>query len=59
MSHIYITEPNTEGKAIIHTSFGHIDIEFWPQQAPKACRNFIQLSLEKVSLSSLQDYYVR
>ncbi|KAJ0406188.1 hypothetical protein P43SY_000372 [Pythium insidiosum] len=46
MSNIYITEPGTEGKVLLHTSFGDIDVELWPQQAPKACRNFVQLCLE-------------
>ncbi|GLD99499.1 hypothetical protein PINS_up008225 [Pythium insidiosum] len=48
MSNIYITEPSTEGKVLLHTSFGDIDVELWPQQAPKACRNFVQLCLEGV-----------
>ncbi|KAG2522760.1 hypothetical protein JM18_005614 [Phytophthora kernoviae] len=46
MSNIYITEPATEGKVLLHTSFGDLDVELWPQQAPKACRNFVQLCLE-------------
>ncbi|EGZ29414.1 hypothetical protein PHYSODRAFT_466611 [Phytophthora sojae] len=46
MSNIYITEPNTEGKVLLHTSFGDLDVELWPQQAPKAVRNFVQLCLE-------------
>ncbi|CAI5732651.1 unnamed protein product [Peronospora destructor] len=46
MSNIYITEPHTEGKVLLHTSFGDLDVELWPQQAPKACRNFVQLCLE-------------
>ncbi|KAL4085941.1 hypothetical protein PRIC1_014565 [Phytophthora ramorum] len=43
---MYITEPSTEGKVLLHTSFGDLDVELWPQQAPKACRNFVQLCLE-------------
>ncbi|KAG6615892.1 peptidylprolyl isomerase [Phytophthora cinnamomi] len=46
MSSIYITEPNTEGKVLLHTSFGDLDVELWPQQAPKAVRSFVQLCLE-------------
>ncbi|DAZ97826.1 TPA: hypothetical protein N0F65_002496 [Lagenidium giganteum] len=46
MSNIYVTEPNTEGKVLLHTSFGDIDVELWPQQAPKACRNFVQLCVD-------------
>ncbi|RHY06027.1 hypothetical protein DYB25_001797 [Aphanomyces astaci] len=47
MSNIYVTEPNTEGKVLMRTSFGELDVEFWPQQAPRACRNFFQLAMEK------------
>jgi peptidyl-prolyl cis-trans isomerase SDCCAG10 len=50
MSSIYITEPNTEGKVLLHTTFGDLDVELWPQQAPKAVRNFVQLCLEGVQL---------
>ncbi|OQR98019.1 peptidyl-prolyl cis-trans isomerase CWC27-like [Achlya hypogyna] len=46
MSNIYITEPDTEGKVLMRTSFGDLDIEFWPKQAPKAVRNFFQLAME-------------
>ncbi|KAI9911813.1 hypothetical protein PsorP6_009656 [Peronosclerospora sorghi] len=46
MSNIYITEPNTEGKVLLHTSFGDLDVELWPKQAPKTTRNFVQLCLE-------------
>jgi peptidyl-prolyl cis-trans isomerase SDCCAG10 len=46
MSSVYITEPNTRGKVVVKTSGGDIDIELWPQEAPKACRNFVQLCLE-------------
>nr|CCA19411.1 hypothetical protein TRIADDRAFT_27830 [Albugo laibachii Nc14] len=46
MSNIYNTEPATEGKVLFQTSFGDLDIELWPTQAPKACRNFVQLCLE-------------
>lgn len=46
MSNIYHTEPPTQGKVLLHTSFGDIDIELWPKEAPLACRNFVQLALE-------------
>ncbi len=39
-------EPNPTGKVICSTSKGDIEIELWGNQAPKAVRNFIQLSLE-------------
>lgn len=46
MSNIYHTEPPTQGKVVIQTSYGDIDIELWPKEAPLACRNFVQLCLE-------------
>ncbi|CAD5211672.1 unnamed protein product [Bursaphelenchus okinawaensis] len=46
MSTQYINEPATEGKVCLHTSVGDIDIELWSKEAPKACRNFVQLCLE-------------
>ncbi|KAI1280894.1 Spliceosome-associated protein CWC27 -like protein [Halotydeus destructor] len=46
MSNIYIQEPPTNGKVLLKTSVGDIDIELWSKEAPKACRNFIQLCLE-------------
>lgn len=46
MSNIYITEPQTEGKVVVRTTLGDLDVELWAKQAPKACRNFIQLCLE-------------
>ena len=39
-------EPPTTGKAIMKTSHGDFEIELWCKEAPKACRNFIQLALE-------------
>lgn len=46
MSQIYNTEPPTKGKVVLHTSFGDLDVELWPKEAPKAVRNFVQLCLE-------------
>ncbi|KAM4709014.1 spliceosome-associated protein CWC27 homolog [Discoglossus pictus] len=46
MSNIYIQEPPTNGKVLLKTSAGEIDIELWSKETPKACRNFIQLCLE-------------
>lgn len=46
MSNIYIQEPPTTGKVILKTTVGEIDLELWTKEAPKACRNFIQLCLE-------------
>eukprot|EP00195_Chlamydomonas_chlamydogama_P005875 CAMPEP_0202905216 /NCGR_PEP_ID=MMETSP1392-20130828/33118_1 /ASSEMBLY_ACC=CAM_ASM_000868 /TAXON_ID=225041 /ORGANISM="Chlamydomonas chlamydogama, Strain SAG 11-48b" /LENGTH=271 /DNA_ID=CAMNT_0049593201 /DNA_START=61 /DNA_END=873 /DNA_ORIENTATION=+ len=46
MSNIYNLEPPTKGKVVLKTNFGDIDIELWPKEAPKACRNFVQLCME-------------
>ncbi|CAG7838026.1 unnamed protein product [Allacma fusca] len=46
MSNIYIQEPPTHGKVLLETTAGDIDIELWSREAPKACRNFIQLCME-------------
>ncbi|XP_046661739.1 spliceosome-associated protein CWC27 homolog [Homalodisca vitripennis] len=46
MSNIYIQEPPTNGKILLKTSVGDIDVELWSKEAPKACRNFVQLCLE-------------
>lgn len=31
---------------LLITSVGDIDVELWSKEAPKACRNFIQLCME-------------
>ncbi|CAB3261946.1 unnamed protein product [Arctia plantaginis] len=46
MSNIYIQEPPALGKVLLKTTAGEIDIELWTKEAPKACRNFIQLCME-------------
>ncbi|KAJ8331683.1 Peptidyl-prolyl isomerase cwc27 [Batrachochytrium dendrobatidis] len=46
MSYAYNTEPPTKGKVILRTTVGELEIELWPKEAPKACRNFVQLCLE-------------
>ncbi|ELU18908.1 hypothetical protein CAPTEDRAFT_161676 [Capitella teleta] len=46
MSNIYIQEPPTYGKVLLNTTVGDIEIELWTKEAPKACRNFIQLCME-------------
>uniref|UniRef100_A0A7N0RF10 PPIase cyclophilin-type domain-containing protein n=1 Tax=Kalanchoe fedtschenkoi TaxID=63787 RepID=A0A7N0RF10_KALFE len=46
MSNIYVSEPPTKGKVVLHTTYGPLDIELWPKEAPKAVRNFVQLCLE-------------
>ncbi|XP_020777403.1 spliceosome-associated protein CWC27 homolog isoform X2 [Boleophthalmus pectinirostris] len=46
MSNIYIQEPPTHGKVLLKTTAGDIDIELWSKEAPKACRNFVQLCME-------------
>jgi len=46
MSTIYVSEPPTKGKVILKTTYGPLDIELWPKEAPKAVRNFVQLCME-------------
>lgn len=46
MSNVYSSEPPTTGKVILVTNYGNIDIELWTKEAPRTCRNFIQLCLE-------------
>ncbi|WVQ79826.1 peptidyl-prolyl isomerase CWC27 [Cryptococcus sp. DSM 104549] len=46
MSNLYATEPATNGKVIIETTAGEIEIELWGKEAPKAVRNFLALSME-------------
>uniref|UniRef100_H3A7C4 Spliceosome-associated protein CWC27 homolog n=1 Tax=Latimeria chalumnae TaxID=7897 RepID=H3A7C4_LATCH len=46
MSNVYIQEPPTNGKVLLKTTAGDIDIELWSKETPKACRNFIQLIME-------------
>jgi len=46
MSNIYNLEPLTNGKVLLTTSHGDIEIELWSKEVPKACRNFVQLCLE-------------
>uniref|UniRef100_H2YFG9 Spliceosome-associated protein CWC27 homolog n=1 Tax=Ciona savignyi TaxID=51511 RepID=H2YFG9_CIOSA len=46
MSNIYIKEPSTDGKVLLRTSLGDIDVELWSKEAPIACRNFVQLCME-------------
>jgi peptidyl-prolyl cis-trans isomerase SDCCAG10 len=46
MSSAYTLEPKTQGKVILTTSVGECEVELWPKEAPKACRNFVQLCLE-------------
>nr|XP_057912658.1 spliceosome-associated protein CWC27 homolog [Doryrhamphus excisus] len=46
MSNIYIQEPPTNGKVLLKTTAGDIDIELWAKETPTACRNFVQLCME-------------
>ena len=43
---VYVQEPNTKGKVVLHTTVGPFDVELWSKEAPLACRNFVQLCLE-------------
>ncbi|KAJ3257915.1 Peptidyl-prolyl isomerase cwc27 [Boothiomyces macroporosus] len=46
MSSAYVSQPATKGKVIMKTSAGDLEIELWSKEAPKACRNFVQLCME-------------
>lgn len=46
MSTVYQQEPPTSGRVVLHTNYGLIELDLWSSEAPKASRNFIQLSLE-------------
>ncbi|KAJ2781887.1 Peptidyl-prolyl isomerase cwc27 [Coemansia javaensis] len=46
MSSVYVSEPPTSGKVVLETTAGDLEIELWAKEAPKACRNFVQLCLE-------------
>ena len=39
-------EPPTDGKVIIYTSHGPLELELWGRECPLSVRNFIQLCLE-------------
>lgn len=43
---ITLSSSKFSGKVILHTTYGDISIELWPKEAPKACRNFVQLCME-------------
>ncbi|KAJ2708716.1 Peptidyl-prolyl isomerase cwc27, partial [Coemansia spiralis] len=46
MSSVYVSEPPTRGQVVLETTAGDLVIELWSKEAPKACRNFVQLCLE-------------
>ncbi|WVF69542.1 hypothetical protein IAT40_004320 [Kwoniella sp. CBS 6097] len=46
MSNLYVTEPATNGKVILDTTAGEIEVELWGKEAPKAVRNFLALTME-------------
>ncbi|KYQ90217.1 hypothetical protein DLAC_08818 [Tieghemostelium lacteum] len=39
-------EPDTNGKVLLKTTLGDIEIELWGKETPMTCRNFIQLCME-------------
>ncbi|KAI9636105.1 cyclophilin-like domain-containing protein [Dioszegia hungarica] len=46
MSNLYVTEPVPNGKVILDTTSGEVEMELWGKEAPKAVRNFLQLAME-------------
>nr|CAG4719695.1 unnamed protein product [Naegleria fowleri] len=47
MSQIYSSLPKTKGKVVLVTDCGDVEIELFSKEAPKACKNFVQLCLEE------------
>ncbi|KAG2388723.1 hypothetical protein C9374_000162 [Naegleria lovaniensis] len=43
MSQIYSSLPKTKGKVVLVTDCGDVEIELFSKEAPKACKNFVQL----------------
>ena len=41
MSSVYTQEPPTNGKVVLVTNYGEIEIDLWTKETPRACRNFI------------------
>ena len=39
--------PTSAPRAIIHTNYGDMTVEFWPDVAPRTVENFLKLSREK------------
>lgn len=46
MSTLYNLEPQPTGKVVLHTTSGDLALELWAQQAPRTCRNFLQLCID-------------
>jgi hypothetical protein len=46
MSNVYLIEPPTSGKVVLHTTIGDIEIDLWSKECSKTARNFVQLCLE-------------
>jgi cyclophilin family peptidyl-prolyl cis-trans isomerase len=40
------SEPPTNGKVVLVTTHGDIDVELWSKECPRTCRNFVQLCLD-------------
>ena len=39
-------EPPTTGRVVVKTTYGDLDISLWCKEAPRTCRNFLQLILD-------------
>eukprot|EP01069_Polyplicarium_translucidae_P009174 Polyplicarium_translucidae@DN3295_c0_g1_i11.p2 len=46
MSEVYVNEPTTSGKVLLHTTFGDLEVSLWARECPKTCRSFVQLAME-------------
>lgn len=57
MSSVYTLEPPTEGKVVVYTTLGELEIELFSREAPLACRNFVQLCLEGCVMTNANALY--
>ena len=47
MSEVYVNEPATAGRVVLQTNRGELVIDLWSREAPGACRQFLQLCLDR------------
>lgn len=47
MSSIEQSEPPTTAKVILNTSYGKLEMDLWCKEAPRACKNFLQLAIQE------------
>lgn len=47
ISEVYILEPPTNGKVILHTAHGDLDVELSTKEHPKACLERVRIAANK------------